>query len=157
MEASQAAAKAGAAGLPPFIAKMIELTLRIREARNELARFNALQGVKAIRADASGTLDILADKHSRARDAVTQHQAAARALSEAYDKQTLTVGTNAQKVKLLTDQYEALKKAYGAADPRTVDAQTALIQAQEAAQKRGGGARLSDQQKLHNSLLSDQE
>lgn len=82
------------------------------------------------------------------------------AITEAQNRQTLAVGTTQQKVALLRQEYNAAVRAHGADSVAAIDAQTKLDQAVDKSQKKAkgaGAAKLSDQQKIDNTLLSQQD
>lgn len=85
---------------------------------------------------------------------------AAKDAAAAQREQTLAVGSTAQKMALLNRELAEAKRQYGEGSAQAIRAQTAIDQAVEKSTKKAkgaGAARLSDQQKLNNSLLADQE
>jgi hypothetical protein len=97
------------------------------------------------------------------RELQRQREERARLKGE-HRQQTLAVSTHAQKVKILQEDYARLSKIYGANSEQAINAETKVLQAQQASARGGraahaaaGAGRLSDQQKLDNSLLADQE
>lgn len=81
-------------------------------------------------------------------------------IAAAQRAQTLAVGSTADKVALLTKEYERAKAVHGATSAEAIKAQTALLQATRAGAsgaKGAAGVKLTDQQKLNNSLLAGQE
>lgn len=79
---------------------------------------------------------------------------------QARRDQLLQTGTAAQKAAVLQEDYNLAVKRFGANSAEAINAQTALKREQQTAAKGGrggGGAKLSDQQKLQNSLLDSQQ
>lgn len=146
----QAAVTAGA--ISPLIGRLAELTLQIRLAKAELG------GIALGRPETGG--DAIARSLNGAAASQRYLAEQSERAAAAQRQQVLATGTHAQKVKILQDDYNRLSRIYGANSEQAINAQTKLIQAQQAgakAAKGAGATRLSDQQKLNNSLLADQE
>jgi hypothetical protein len=170
--ASGAAAAAAAAGFPPLIAQLIGVTARANEARNALAAFNALAGVQALRAPtrAEATEDVTSLRTSVLKDhtAARDKQVAATVAAAAAEARLQSIqGNEIPTIQRLRDEAEALKKTRGedSADYINKLADIALAEKRAAAGGGGGGgrgagggagAKLTDQQKLNNTLLADQ-
>jgi hypothetical protein len=142
--------------IPPLTARLAELTLQIRAAKAELG------GMAMGRPETGGDAIARVLNGQAASQRYLAQQTANAA--EAQRQQTLAVGTHAQKIKILQAEYERLSKIYGANSEQAINAETKLLQAQEAGAKKGraahaaaGAGKLSDQQKLNTSLLADQE
>lgn len=163
MTASGAAAAAGAAGMSPLIARLIEATLRAREATNALAAFNALQGVKALRAPAAGEAEgevrgfnrgVRADELKKQTDAAH----AAAAAEREYQKAIGNIGPALERAQ---HELDLLPKGSEAAWNKMIEIERLKQQQASASRQRGakaaGAAHLTDQQRLNNTLLSDQE
>jgi hypothetical protein len=122
-------------------------------------------------AKAAASVDIASGRPETGGDAIARFTGAAarnqgflavqtERATAAQNAQTLATGSTAAKVKLLTAEYERQRRIFGANSAEAINAQTKLIQAQDKAgkaAKAGGGVRLSDQQKLNNSLLATDE
>ncbi len=93
-------------------------------------------------------LDAQADAYKKVRDA--------------QEQQVLATGSAAQQQATLNTQLERARVTYGEQSVEFVRAQTALKQFQQQQEKGGrkgggGGAKLSDQARLNNQLLANQE
>lgn len=96
---------------------------------------------------------------ARTRARIAQQEA--DAIAAARREQVMSVGTHQQQLALLRQEYNQAVKLHGANSQEAIRADTALRreQQQRAGGGRGGvgGVKLTDQQKLNNSLLADQE
>jgi hypothetical protein len=145
----RAAANAGL--VPQLTAKIAELTLAIRAAKSELGQATGGGGGPGLSASSFLESQRFFNKNQRE---------AANAAAAAQREQTLAVGTTAQKMALLNRELAEAKKRYGEGSAQAIRAQTAIDQAVDRSAKKvkgAGAAKLSDQQKLNNTLLGDQE
>jgi hypothetical protein len=163
MTASSAASAAAASGLSPLIARLIEAALRARDATNELARFNALQGVKAFAAPAAGEAEGEVRGFARGvrTDELKKQAAAAAAAAQAERDYQKQVGNFGPALARANRELELLPKGSEAAWNKMIEIER-LKQQQATAARRGGtkaagAAHLSDQQRLNNQLLTGQE
>lgn len=168
LSASGAAAAASAAGYSPLIVRLIELAVRSREARAELAALNALAGVAAAaqadfragertggRARTVADEGRMADAHANtARHAREAAEAEARYQQQAGNVAPLLARRRAELARLTTGSAAYFDKLR----------EISQLEASAARKGRGGGGgggagavKLSDQQKLNNTLLADQE
>jgi hypothetical protein len=158
LSASGAAAAAGAAGFPPLIARLIEATLRAREARNALADFNALAGVRALAAPARGENqeDIAAFKTSVLTGERQKARAEAAAAAEAERRYQQQLGNTAPALEHARAELAQLTVGSAA----YIDKQTEIARLEKSSvgsSRAAGAAKISDQARLNNTLLSDQE
>jgi len=144
----QAAVTAGA--ITPLIGRLAELALQLRDARAALASFGG-GGGPGLSAASFATSQTFFNKNARE---------AAAAAAAAQREQTLAVGTTAAKMALLNRELAEAKRRYGEGSAQAIRAQTAIDQAIDRSTKKSkgaGAAKLSDQAKLNNSLLANQE
>lgn len=166
LSASGAAAAASAAGFPPLIGQLIEATIRAQEARNALAAFNALAGVQALRAPGSagggptGEDEIRADRRRSVIEDRNARVAAGTAAAEAEARYQDQIGNSSPLLARRQAELAQLTKGSAA----YFDKLREIDQIESAGTRKGGGggagagaARLSDQQRLNNTLLGDQD
>lgn len=163
MTASQAASATAAAGLSPLIAQLIQATLRAREATQALASFNALQGVKALRAPAAGEAEgeVRGFTRSVRADQLKAQAAAAQAAAAAERDYQKEIGNLGPALARAQRELDLLPKGSEAAWNKMIEIERLKQQQASAARSKGakaaGAAHLSDQQKLNNTLLADQD
>jgi hypothetical protein len=105
-------------------------------------------------------------------DGVQQHTNRLEAQANAYKKirdaqeqQALSTGTVAQQQAVLNGRLERARVTYGAQSEEFIKAETALIQFQQQQDKAaskgskagGGGVKLTDQERLNNKLLANED
>lgn len=162
IDASGVAALAAAGKIDPLLAQLIQATLRAREATAALAAFNTLQGLKNQTArqliGAQGNeAEVRGFQRSASRDLrdqrVSDAQAAAAA-ERAYQVELKNFGPAIARARAELAQ---LPEGSEAAWNKMTQIEQ-LKQAQAAAlRKKGGAAKQSDQTKLNNTLLNDQQ
>jgi hypothetical protein len=172
LSASGAAAAAGAAGFPPLIARLIEATLRAQEARNALAAFNALAGVQALRAPGSpggGPTDADEIQSGKRNQVVALRNARVKGAQDAEAAEIRyqqTLGNSGPALARANADLVQIGKTRGTDSADYINQLNKIAQLEQqaaaAAKKgRGGGgagtAKLSDQAKLNNSLLANEE
>lgn len=165
IDAAGVAALVTAQKIDPLLGQLIAMRLQANEARNALLELANAQNVAAVNAT------VLANRNAGRigrGDSASEMQGQAQAWTrinqeraDAQREQTLATGSAADKQALLNSELDKAVKLYGANSAQAIRAQTALtqFQAQQDAKKGGGrgGAKLSDQQKLDNQLLGQQE
>lgn len=143
--ASGAAAAAAAAGYDPQIRQLIVLAV---EARNAQAALAQLSGTAVDRgAREFDTPQELAQGKTAGRAAARERDAAAAAKAKAADeargRQIVQTGTATQVVTQRQREYNQAVKEFGANSKQAIDAQTNLIEAEQAAAKKGRAGRIS--------------
>jgi len=164
LSASAAAAAAAAAGYAPEIAKLIEMAARARDARGEIAALNAQAGIASrtqqdFRAGerSGGEFNTAADQ-ARAAGARQAQLRITQEATDAEDKYNRQIG-NFGPVRARIESELALARARGdkAAEFNALTQLDQLDDKVAKAHKARGGAKLSDTQKLDNSLLAQQD
>jgi hypothetical protein len=163
VSASGAAAAAAAGGLSPLIARLIETTLRANEARGALALLNAMAGINAQRnAPIADRAERDAFKHSNAVSQRQESTAAANAAAAAERRLQAAQGNQIPTIQRLRAEAEALRKTRGADSADYINKLADIAEAEKRGTKKGGGGggaggvKLTDQQRLNNTLLADQ-
>lgn len=137
--------------IPALTGRIAELTLQIQKAKAELGQATGGGGGPGLSAASFATSQEFFNRNQRE---------AAKAAAAAQRDQTLAVGTTAQKMALLNKELADAKRLYGEGSAQAIRAQTAIDQAVDRSTKKSKGAgatKLTDQQKLNNTLLADQE
>ncbi len=139
------AAAVAAGKIPPLIGQLAAAAVAARNATAALAQFNAMQGLKAPAVGDrrnSEESEIRAQKHVAAVAVQADRQRAVASQAAAVRDRTLAIGTADQKIALFQKEYNAAVKMYGAESVQAYQAQTKVLDAQQAAQsKRAGGAK----------------
>lgn len=143
--ASGVASIAAANNINPLLAQLIQATLRAREAAQALAQFNMLQGVKAAGGNfgAASVADADTDKRAFRAEQQAARNRIGLAQATAVKERTLAVGTSAQKIALLQNEYKAAVHLHGAGSTQAYEAQTKILQATEKGVAAVGGVRTS--------------
>jgi hypothetical protein len=142
ISASGVASLQAAGQITPLLSQLIQAKIRADAAANALARFNAIQGVKATRLiageDQSG---VASEKRALAESARLERQRQSAAKSAAEADRIQAVGNSAQKIALAQKEYDAQVKLYGAGSTQAYNYETKLLKAKEdGVSKRGGAA-----------------
>jgi hypothetical protein len=162
ISASGVAALAAAGQIDPLLAQLIQARIRADEAAGALARFNTLQGLKAQTARQligpdSESADLRRNNRAVLEADRTAKIKAANDAAAAERTYQQTLGNTAPA--LAHARAELAQLTVGTAAYITKQNEIAQLQqkADRAAKGGGGGVKLSDQQKLNNQLLTDQE
>lgn len=131
IDASAVASAAAADGYSPQIAKLIELAVEARNAQGALADLNGAGAVTEGRSERD-TPQALAEARTAG---IRAAQERAAALERARLDQLLRTGTAAQIVTQRQKEYNEAVKQFGKDSAQAINAQTALIEAQNAANK----------------------
>lgn len=151
IDAGGVAALVMAGKIDPLLAQLIQARLRAIEATNAMIAFNNQANIKAVNATISSNRAAGRMGRGDSSDAQEIADAARRtaaAADEARQKQTLAVGTKNQKVALLQQEYDAAVKEHGQESAAAINAQTALLQAEESGHKARAGAAATGATKL---------
>jgi hypothetical protein len=127
----QAMVTAGA--ISPLIGRLAELTVQIRQAKAELG------AISMGRPETGG--DAIARNLNNAAASQRFLTAQTERAAEAQRQQVLATGTQAQKVKILQENYDAAVRSFGKGSAEAINAQTKLIQAQQREASGGRGGR----------------
>lgn len=167
IDAGGVAALAAAGKIDPLLAQLIQARLRALEAANALIAFNNAANAKSVSATVAQQRSTGTGGRGDSSDAAEGNAAAAAQnakIEAARRNQILQTGNATQIAALRQKEYNDAVKQYGAISPQAINAQTALTEAQTKGAKAakvgaggGGATKLTDQQKLNNSLLTDQE
>lgn len=167
IDAGGIAAAVTAGKIPPLIGELAKLRIAAYSARDAIAALAAQQAIN-VKSLAPGGVGAFAPGRTSGKNndinAVLALQKAQKDAADARSDQLLQLGSDQQKLTELQRIYNDTVKQSGADSAAAIQAETRLKQARQAqiaastkASKAGGAARLSDQQKLDNSLLASQE
>ncbi len=158
------AAAVAAGKIPPLIGQLAAAAVAARNAAAALAQFNAMQGLKAPAVGDrrnSEANDLRAQQRAEAGRRAADVRQAGAAQAAAERDRTLAIGTAQQKIALYDKEYQAAVKMYGAESVQAYQAQTKVLDAQQAAQSKRAGSHAGGlskieaaEQKTGDKLLS---
>lgn len=165
IDAAGIAAQVAAGKIPSLIGQLAGLRIAAYSARDAVA---ALAAQQAINTKVLATPGIAAPGRTSGANndikAVLALQKAQQDAADARSDQLLALGSDQQKLTELQRIYNDTVKQSGADSAAAIHAETKLkaeranqVKQSTKAAKAGGAAKLSDQQKLDNSLLASQE
>jgi hypothetical protein len=156
IDASAAASKAAADGYSPQIQQLIALGVEARNAKNALGELNGAGAVTEGRSERDTPAE-LAQGRTAGLQLVRDQ---ADALEKARIDRILRTGTALQVVAVRQQQYNDAVKQFGAKSAQAVNAQTTLIEAQQAAdkpKKTGGPKGISALDRSELALITDKQ
>lgn len=164
IDAAGVASAVAAGKIDAAVGTYINMTLATAKARAELAALQAQAGLAGGAVEGRAERDRPGDRAQAAAAGAAAQRERAAALAAARSAQVLATGTTAAKRAELQKQYNDAVAAHGRESAEAVNAQTKLLQAEQqgaggrrAGRASAGRTQISDQQRLNNQLLADQE